>query len=168
MQPVDLGGEHGTALSGEAVETAGFVIGERGFRRVDDELLVHESLEIVVEGAGAKFVMSVGLARDLLDDAVTVEVFGGERQEDVKHGGGERRAQIGIWFHGRNPTISDSDYMASFLGPRFARRRAKAIRLGWPTFKVTGCIQGEPAEGGINRADESVHCIDKSWSTEGE
>ena len=86
LKAVDFGGENGAALRSEAVNAAVFVAGESRLRGVDDEVLVHEAFQVVVESAGADLIVALGLARDLLKDAVSVEVFGGERKQDVEHG----------------------------------------------------------------------------------
>jgi hypothetical protein len=86
VKAVEFVGEDSPALRGEPVEAAIFVAGERRFWSVDDEALVHQTLEVVVESAGAQFVVALRLANDLLEDAVAVEVLGGEGEHDVKHG----------------------------------------------------------------------------------
>ena len=91
----DFGGEHVATDAGEAIVAAARVasVGRNGSRGGGglggfiDEAMVHEFFKIVVEGAGAEFVLTLRLARDFLHDAVAVEVFGGEREEDVELGG---------------------------------------------------------------------------------
>jgi hypothetical protein len=91
LQALNFGGESSFTRGGDAIEAAVVVLGTTGARGVDDELLVHELLEVVVEGAGADSVGSIGLARDLLDEAVAVQVFAGESEKDVEGGCREGR-----------------------------------------------------------------------------
>jgi hypothetical protein len=75
-------------------------IGSCGFF---DEAVVHEFFEIVVKRAGAEFIAALRLASNFLHDAVAVEIFGGEGEQDVKLGGGEGKESVEIVFHGRKP-----------------------------------------------------------------
>ena len=89
----DFGGEDVAADAGEAVVAAAGVArvggsgsgggGRGGFGGLLDEAVVHEFFEIVVEGAGAELVLTLRLASDFLHDAVAVEVFGSEGEQDV-------------------------------------------------------------------------------------
>jgi hypothetical protein len=86
----DFGGEDGTADAGEAIVAASRVAivcggGAAGFF---DEAMAQQFLEVVVERAGAEFVLSLRLASDFLHDAVAVEIFGSEREQDVELGRG--------------------------------------------------------------------------------
>lgn len=66
-----------------------------------DEALFDELFQIVVQGARTEFVGAGGLAHDFLHDAIAVAVFGGESEEDVLSGGGERHSRNTIY---RNAT----------------------------------------------------------------
>jgi hypothetical protein len=90
----DFGGEDVAADGGEAIVTASrvAVVSEfRDARRFLDEAVVHQFFEIVVKRAGAEFVFALRLANDFLHDAVAMEVFGSEGEQDVELGGGERK-----------------------------------------------------------------------------
>jgi hypothetical protein len=65
--------------------------------------MVQQFFEVVVERAGAELVLALGLASDLLHDAVAVEVFGSEREENVELGWGEGEERFERVFHGRDP-----------------------------------------------------------------
>jgi hypothetical protein len=101
----DFRGKDGAADAGEAIVAASRVaiVGGRGAAGFFDEAVVEQFFEIVVERAGAEFVLSLGLASDFLHDAVAVEIFGSEREQDVELGRGQREERIESVFHGRNP-----------------------------------------------------------------
>jgi hypothetical protein len=103
----DFSGENVAADATEAiVATAGVAIVARsgsGLGGFFDEAVIHEFFEIVVERAGAELVLALGLASDFLHDAVAMEIFGGECEQDVKLGGGERKESVEVLFHGRKP-----------------------------------------------------------------
>src|ERR1022692_1800386 len=67
--------------------------------------VVHQLLEVVVERAGAKLVLAFRLSGDLLHDAVSMPILGGERKQDVQsgRGQGEERTRIVVCAsaHGR-------------------------------------------------------------------
>ncbi len=110
FESLDFGGEDAAADVAEAVVATAriacvaVVVNTRGgLGGFFDEAVVHEFFEIVVERAGAELVLALRLARDFLHDAVAVEVFGSEREQDVKLGGGEREERVESVFHGRKP-----------------------------------------------------------------
>ena len=93
FEALDFSGEDFAADGGEAIVAAArvAVVGGDGggcFGGFIDEVMVHQLFEIVVERAGAEFVFALRLASDFLHDAVAVEIFGREREEDVELGGG--------------------------------------------------------------------------------
>jgi len=102
----DFGGEDAASDVGEAVVAAASVAiigGRRCAGGFLDKAMVHEFFEIVVESAGAEFVLALRLSCDFLHDAVAVEIFGSEREEDVKLGWGEREKRVESVFHDRKP-----------------------------------------------------------------
>jgi hypothetical protein len=104
----DFSGENVAADATEAiVATARIariaIVGGSRARGFLDKAMVHEFFEIVVESAGAEFVLALGLASNFLHDAVAMEIFGGEGEQDVKLGGGERKESVEVLFHGRKP-----------------------------------------------------------------
>jgi hypothetical protein len=90
LQAVDLRGESGFSCRREAVEAAVVALGSAGTGCIDHQLLIHELLQVVVQGAGADPIASLGLACDLLNDAVTMQVFAGKSEKNVKGCGGKR------------------------------------------------------------------------------
>ncbi len=109
FEALDFGGENAAADVAETVVAAArisrvaVVVSRGGLGGFFNEAMVHEFFEIVVERAGAELVLALRLARDFLHDAVAVEVFGSEREQDVKLGGGEREERVESVFHGRKP-----------------------------------------------------------------
>ena len=108
FEACDFSGEDATADIGEAVEAAAGVarvaiVGRGDAGRFFDEPMVHQFFEIVVKSAGAEFVLALRLAGDFLHDAVAVEVFRSEREQDVELGGRERKERVESVFHDRKP-----------------------------------------------------------------
>ena len=103
-----VGGEDASSEIGKPVVAAAriFVRGRTG--RFFDEALIHELLKVVVEGAGAEFVLAVGMAGDFLHDGVPMPVFTGEREQDVKRRRGKRQEGTEIFTHSVF-VISDSE-----------------------------------------------------------
>ena len=101
----DFGGEDGAADAGESIvaATGVAIVGGGGAAGFFDEAMVHQLFEIVVEGAGAEFVLTLRLARDFLHDAVAVKIFGGQGKQNVELGGGEGQESVEVVFHGRKP-----------------------------------------------------------------
>ena len=83
----DLGREYATTERGESVVAAARILGVPLALFFDDSL-IHQALEIVVQGAGAEFVCALRLTRNFLHDAVAMHVVSGEREKDVQGGGG--------------------------------------------------------------------------------
>jgi hypothetical protein len=80
-------------MSSDAVVAAARIFFGGAARGFGDESLLHELFQIVVQGAGTKFAGAPELARDFLHGAVAVAVFGGESEDDVLSGGGERHSR---------------------------------------------------------------------------
>ena len=91
--------------------------------------MVHQFFEIVVERAGAEFVLALRLAGDFLHDAVAVEIFGCEREQDVELGWGEREESVESSVSWSESDISESEYGCQ--DPMRAVRTAVGVeRLG--------------------------------------
>src|SRR5437879_1464933 len=67
------------------------------------QALADKLFQIVIQRAWADFVLSRGLPRDLLHDAVPVQILRGERQQNVERRGREREKWLDPLFHTRNP-----------------------------------------------------------------
>jgi hypothetical protein len=100
-EAVGFGGEDGAAEAGEAVGAAAAGVVSL-FGELFDEAGGEELLEVVIERAGADFVLAAGVARDLEHDGVAVEVSAGEGEQDVEGGGREREMLLGVGFHIRD------------------------------------------------------------------
>jgi hypothetical protein len=74
--------------------------------------LIHQALQIVIERARPQLVSAVGLARDLLHNAVPVQVLSGQSQQN-KQGRGRKREKI---FHSSVSVISESE---CYVNPYF-------------------------------------------------
>ena len=98
---LDFQGEDAAAMRSDAAVAAARIFFGGAARGFSNESLLHELFQIVVQGAGPEFAGAPGLARDLLHDAVAVAVFGGEGEDDVLSGGGERHSRNTIY---RNAT----------------------------------------------------------------
>jgi hypothetical protein len=98
-------GEDGAANAGEAIVAAARVaiVGGSGAAGFFDQAVAEQFFEIVVESSGAEFVLSLRLASDFLHDAVAVQVFGSEGQQNVKFGRGQGEESVESVFHGRDP-----------------------------------------------------------------
>ena len=70
-------------------------------------LALNQLLQIVVQRARAKFVFSFGLTGDFLHDAVAVEIFSGERKQDMQGRRRQRKKGVKVVFHDSVIVISD-------------------------------------------------------------
>jgi hypothetical protein len=130
----NLGSEDFAADSAEAIVAAARVaiVGGGGFRGFFDEAMVQQFFEIVVERAGAELVFALRLASDFLHDAVAVEVFGSECEQDVELGGGEREESVQVVFHGRKPIYRNpSMVVKSWDGWYLKRVDSRQLRVEW-------------------------------------
>src|SRR5205085_11884457 len=64
--------------------------------RFDDEPLLEHPMDGPVQGAGAKFELTVGARFDVLDDGIAMPVAIGEREQDMKRDRGERQQGIDV------------------------------------------------------------------------
>src|SRR6185503_20544112 len=92
----------------------------RVFASSDHNSLLRQALQVVVENAWSGLVAAFRLAGDLLHDRVSMQLFPGQREQDMQGGRGKREEGIdGILFHS-DSVISDSDSQYKGLRQRVA------------------------------------------------
>src|SRR5205814_1402101 len=64
--------------------------------RFDDEPLLEHAMDGPVQGAGAKFELTIGARFDVLDDGIAMPVAIGEGEEDMKRDRGERQQGVDV------------------------------------------------------------------------
>ena len=85
-----VGFERELAAAGQPVETPPFIFNRGSPGRFFNPSGIHEPLQGSVERPGSEPHLTVGVFEHVLEDPVAVTLAGGERQQHVKHGRGER------------------------------------------------------------------------------
>jgi hypothetical protein len=75
--------------------------------RFVDQSLIHELLQIVIEGSWAKPILAARLTQDVLHDAVAMPRFRGQTEKDVQGSGRQWQKGFRVFAHRSEPVISN-------------------------------------------------------------
>jgi len=97
----NLGGENAASQRAEPVITPTRILVIEPPADLLHHSLFHQPLQVVVQGARPKPVAPLRLPSDLLHDAVAMQIFTGERKQNVQHGRSQREEVVNL--HNRIP-----------------------------------------------------------------